>query len=262
MRRRKTLRRGRVNRALKSIFEYPLTIVEAPMGYGKTTAVRDFLDMSGVQVLWTSFYSDGDTMDAFWGRVAAEAGDLDQAAGKRLKSLGNPSNTPHLEALISLVNELEYMPDTTLVIDDAHHAKDILSPELFGRLIEKLPDDFHVVLLTRDTSFLDLAELYAKGLCNIISQQTLRFTDEELHAYCSLMGFRQSEETMSEVSKYTGGWISLAYLILLGFEQGIPIGQSSAINELVEKILYNAYDERYFINTPLPIYNTLRLYCF
>lgn len=243
MKKSKTLKRDRVNRALLSIFEYPLTIVEAPMGYGKTTAVREFLATRGVQVLWTSFYSDSDTREAFWDRVASAAGGFDEMAGKRLKSFGVPSDALHVRAFLSLMNELDYMPDTTLVIDDIHYAKDILRPELFRWFIAELPDDFHIVLITRDTSFLDLAELNAKGLCNIVSQQTLRFTSEELRAYCTLMDFRQGEDTLEKVSKYTGGWISLAYLILLGLEQGIPIGQSSAINDLVEKILYNAYDE-------------------
>lgn len=242
MKKSKILKRERVNRALMSIFEYPLTIVGAPMGYGKTTAVREFLAARGVRVLWTSFYTDSDTAEAFWDRLSAEVAVLDETAGKRLKGLGIPSDTSHLRALISLLDNLEYTPDTTLVIDDAHHAKGMLRAEIFGRLIAELPADFHIVLLTRDTSFLDLAELFAKGLCSILPQRTLCFTDEELRAYCALMGFRQSEDVLKKVGKYTGGWISLAYLILLGLEQGIPMGQSSAINELVEKILYNAYD--------------------
>lgn len=242
MKKSKTLKRDRVNRALMSIFEYPLTIVEAPMGYGKTTAVREFLAARDVPVLWTSFYSDSDSREAFWDRVAVAAGGLNEISGKRLKSYGVPSDAAHLRVLVSLLNDMDYRPDATLVIDDAHHAKGILRTELFGRFITELPDDFHIVLLTRDTSFLDLAELHAKGLCGIVSQQTLRFTGDELRAYCALMDFRQGEDALRKVGKYTGGWISLAYLILLGLEQGIPIGQSSAINELVEKILYNAYD--------------------
>ena len=244
MKKSKTLKRERVNRALESIFEYPLTIVEAPMGYGKTTAVREFLNASGVRVLWTSFYSDSDTREAFWDRVAVTAGSFNEVAGKRLKGFGVPTDALHLRAFLSLVSDIDYLPDATLVIDDIHYAKGILRPELFGRFIAEMPDDFHIVLITRDTSFLGLAELSAKGLCNIISQQTLRFTDEELRAYCKLMDFRQSEDALKKVNRYTGGWISLAYLILLALEQGIPIGQSSAIDELVEKILYNAYDEK------------------
>jgi LuxR family maltose regulon positive regulatory protein len=213
------------------------------MGYGKTTAVREFLAAKGVRVLWTSFYSDSDTREAFWDRVASAAGGFDEIAGKRLKGFGVPTDALHVRAFLALMNDLDYIPDTTLVIDDIHYAKDILRPELFGRFIAELPDDFHIVLITRDTSFLGLAELNAKGLCNIVPQKTLRFTGEELRAYCTLMDFRQGEDALEKVSKYTGGWISLAYLILLGLEQGIPIGQSSAIGELVEKILYNAYDE-------------------
>ncbi len=243
MKKSKTLKRDRVNRALAGILEHPLTIVEAPMGYGKTTAVREFLAAWGVPVLWTSFYSDSDTREAFWDRVAAAADGLDETAGRRLKGFGIPSDPSHLRALVTLLEEMDYKPDTTLVIDDAHHAKGILRTELFGRFVAELPDDFHIVLLTRDTSFLDLAELNAKGLCSIVSQQTLRFTDEELRAYCALMEFHPNEEVLKKVSRYTGGWISLAYLILLGLEQGIPMGRSSAIHELVEKILYNAYDE-------------------
>lgn len=243
MKKSKTLKRERVNRALTSIFEYPLTIVEAPMGYGKTTAVREFLAASDVPVLWTSFYSDGDTTDAFWDRIAAEAGALNETAGKRLKSLGNPSDISHLRALVSLMNDLDYKPNFTLVVDDAHYAKDILRTGLFGQFIARLPDDFHIVLLTRDISFLNIAELSSKGLCNVLPQQTLRFTPEEIRAYSALMGFRSDEDNLRKVSEYTGGWISLAYLLLLGLEQGIPVGQSSAINELVETVLYNAYDE-------------------
>ena len=36
-----------ITEAVGKIFQYPLTIVEAPMGYGKTTAVREFLSKRG-----------------------------------------------------------------------------------------------------------------------------------------------------------------------------------------------------------------------
>ena len=94
MKRRVALKRDRVNRALESIFDYPLTIVEAPIGYGKTTAVREFLALKGTPVIWTSFLSEDDTASSFWERLAAEIGRFDEAAGSRLRSLGVPSDTP------------------------------------------------------------------------------------------------------------------------------------------------------------------------
>lgn len=45
--------------SLNAIIKFPLTIVEAPMGYGKTVAVREFLRGQNATVLWVPFTSDG-----------------------------------------------------------------------------------------------------------------------------------------------------------------------------------------------------------
>ncbi len=244
MKKLKVLKRERVNRALESIFDYPLTIVEAPMGYGKSTAVREFLALKGIPVIWASFLSEDDTARGFWERLANEIGKFDRAAESRLKSLGIPADTPQTAAIISILDEMDYKPNTTLVIDDFHLAKSMRVTALFRRFVMEMPDDFHIVILTRDTTNLDISELSAKGLCNVVSQNTLRFTESEIHDYCGLMGFAAGESEIRKIADYTGGWISLIYLIMLGMERGVPIGRNSAINELVEKVLYNAYDER------------------
>lgn len=244
MKKVKALKRERVNRALESIFDYPMTIVEAPIGYGKTTAVREFLALKGTPVIWTSFLSEDDTASWFWERLAAEIVKFDEAAGVSLKKLGVPSDTPQTAAIISILNEMDYKPNTTLVIDDFHLTKSMRVTALFRRFVMEMPGDFHIVILTRDTSNLEITELSVKGLCNVLPQNTLRFTDREIRDYCVLMGFTAGESELKKISEYTGGWISLIYLIMLGMERGIPVDRNGAINELVEKVLYNAYDER------------------
>lgn len=244
MKKLKALKRERVNSALESIFNYPMTIVEAPIGFGKTTAVSEFLASKGTPVIWTSFLSEDDTSSWFWERLAAEISKFDEAAGISLRKLGVPSNTPQTAAIISILYEMDYKPGTVLVIDDFHLARSMRVTALFRRFVMEMPDDFHIVILTRDTTNLDINELFAKGLCNIVSQNMLRFTDSEIQDYCDLMGFTAGMSEMRKIADYTGGWISLIYLIMLGVERGIPVGLNGAINELVEKVLYNAYDER------------------
>lgn len=239
----KALRRDRVNRALEDIFKYPMTIVEAPMGYGKTTAVREFLDLKGVPVIWTSYLSEDDKASWFWERLATEIGKFDKVAEDRLKSLGVPSDTPQTLMAITIINEMVYQPDTTLVVDDFHLAKGMKMTSLFRRFVMEMPEDFHIVILTRDTTNLDITELYVKGLCNVVSQNTLRFTENEIREYCTLMGYTVGEKEIGKIGGYTGGWISLIYLIILGMERGISVDRNGAINELVEKVLYNPYGE-------------------
>jgi len=244
MKKLKALKRERVNRALESIFDYPITIVEAPIGYGKTTAVREFLALKDTPVIWTSFLPEDDTASWFWERLAAEIGKFDEAAAISLQKLGVPSDTPQTAAVISILSEMDYQPDTTLVIDDFHLARSMRMTALFRRFVMEMPDDFHIVILTRDTTNLDITELSVKGLCNVVTQNTLRFTDNEIRDYCALMGFTAGESEIGKITDYTGGWISLIYLIMLGMERGIPVDRNGAINDLVEKVLYNVYDER------------------
>jgi len=228
---------------LESIFDHPMTIVEAPIGYGKTTAVREFLALKGTPVIWTSFLSEDDTASWFWERLAAEIGKFDEASAISLRQLGVPSDAPQTAAIISILNEMDYQPNTALVIDD-FHLSSMRVTALFRHFVMEMPDDFHIVILTRDTTNLDITELSVKGLCNVVTQNTLRFTDSEIRDYCALMGFTVGENEIRKITDYTGGWISLIYLIMLGMERDIPVGRNGAINELVEKVLYNAYDER------------------
>jgi len=176
----KALKRERVNRALRSIFYYPLTVVEAPVGYGKTTAVREFLASAGSPVLWLSFLSPEDTAAFFWERFAREIGRLDETAAGRLKSLGFPSDAPQAATVLSILGGLEFAENTVFVIDDFHLAKDLMIGSLLRRIVGEQLDNLHMVIITRDTSHLDIAELSAKGLCYILPQHTLRFTDAEI----------------------------------------------------------------------------------
>lgn len=243
MKKLKALKRPRVNRALESIFGYPLTIVEAPMGYGKTTAVREFLAAKGSPVLWLSLLSAEDTATFFWDRLAAEIGRVDEAAGVRLKSLGFPADAPQTANTLTILGDLDYEENTVLVIDDFHFVRGKEIGALLYQIVKEELNNLHIVVITRDTTNLDFVELSAKGLCNILPQQTLRFTGEEIRAYCIQMGLAPAEDEMKKIVEYTGGWISLVYLTLLGMEHGISVGRNSAIDELVEKVLYNPYDE-------------------
>jgi len=181
----KVLKRNRVNRALESIFEYPLTIIEAPIGYGKT-------------VLWISFLSSEDTLSFFWNTLALEIGRLDAPTGVRLKNIGFPADAPQTANVLSILNGLEFDKKTVLVIDDFHLVKGSQISSLLTLIAREQMENLHITVITRDTTNLEISELTAKGLCNILPQQTLCFTDSELRDYCRLMGYRPDETELKK----------------------------------------------------------------
>jgi LuxR family maltose regulon positive regulatory protein len=213
------------------------------MGYGKTTTVRSFLSTRDTPVIWIALLSSEDPASYFWNRFADQAAKLDEAAGKKLKNLGFPSNAPQLANILSILHHAAFGKHTVLVIDDFHLAGDRKIGMFLEAVVKEELYPFHIVLVTRDTTNIDFAEFAARRQCFILSQQELKFSLDEIRRYCSLAGFHPSEKELGEISDYTGGCISLVYLILLGLEKNTPIGLNTTIYELVQRNLYEAYDE-------------------
>jgi len=66
MKKAELLRRKHLDGILTFLYDYPLTIVEAPMGFGKTTAVRSFLKAEKISLLWITFLHAGESVSYFW----------------------------------------------------------------------------------------------------------------------------------------------------------------------------------------------------
>ena len=64
----KILRRERIDQMLEGIFHHPLVVVTAPMGYGKSMAVQEYLKDKECQCLWTAMsYAIGTAASGyFW----------------------------------------------------------------------------------------------------------------------------------------------------------------------------------------------------
>ncbi len=243
MKKQMLLRRKRVESALENIFSYPLTIVEAPMGFGKTTAVREYLTKKGTPTLWLTFPSSENAVSYFWDSISRGAEKLNPDAGIQLEHLGFPSDTFSTSKLFSILDDLNIEEKTTLVMDDYHLVKGTQIGSLLIQIAKNKPRNLSVVIITRDLTYLEFIELFSKGLCQIISQNTIRFTDEEIRDYCAVAGCMPSEGDLKKICEYAEGWISMVYLILVGLQNGIPVGMNVLIDDLVDHALYSIYDE-------------------
>ena len=62
------LNRRRINQKLENIFLYPLSIVHAPLGYGTTPAVSQFLNQYAgtADLVWVSLAGSGGSVEYLW----------------------------------------------------------------------------------------------------------------------------------------------------------------------------------------------------
>jgi LuxR family maltose regulon positive regulatory protein len=82
------LKREQISAELKSLFDYPLTVVVAAMGYGKTTAVRDFLDEEKARYVWLSVESDQASAPHIWNSLTRQLAKTPAGAWQSAKRFG------------------------------------------------------------------------------------------------------------------------------------------------------------------------------
>ncbi len=244
LRKTKFLVRARINTVLSAVYDYPLTILEAPMGYGKTTAVKKFIEAENSQPFWFTFTDLRNSEEAFWNKFADAIIKIDTQAGLALKSLGLPADAPQMEKVLLTLSDVAFGEKFLMVLDDYQLARDMRLNKLILRLAQEELNELHILLITRDTTGIDFVELLSKGLCCILSRQHLKFTPLEIQDYCRIMFESITDADLSKICEYTNGWIAFIYIILLGLENGIPVGMSTTIEEMVEKALFAPYDRQ------------------
>lgn len=213
------------------------------MGYGKTSAVKSFVEAENLKPFWFTFPDLSHSEISFWNQFAEAVGRMNKRAGLALKSLGLPADAPQTEEVIRILSDALYGRRLIMVLDDYHLVRDAGLRKLLMRLALEELDGLHILLITRDTGNIDFVELLAKGLCFLVSREHLKFTGPEARAYCRTMLEDITDEDLEKIRQFTDGWISFIYIALLGLESGIPVGLSTTMEEMVEKALFAPYDK-------------------
>ncbi|OPJ64378.1 helix-turn-helix transcriptional regulator [Clostridium oryzae] len=248
MDRPRRLTRKRINDLLSVIYEFPLTIVEAPAGYGKTTAVNDFLSKHSERHLWISFQKIKESAE-YWRKFIAGLSKMCGDGDSALKNMDYPSDAPQRSKLLTILNKVDFVQPAIVVLDNYELVKDHQLTRLLLEIVEDEIENLHLVILTRDTTEIDFVSLLSKRKCYVISQQQMKFTAEEVRDYCVITNNSVSRDEIEKITDYTGGWISMIYIILFGMKEHIPVGLNSTIDELIEKTLFKILDtdSRHFL---------------
>lgn len=209
--------RPRVVQAFTTTGSTRLVVLSAPPGFGKTSAVIDWLQADGRRAAWLSL----DEADNDPGRIVPY---LVAAIGG---SPGSPAGLAHVDAvdpddmaggLVALLEE----PGAPgiLVLDDFHLVRERSVLTIIEGLLTHLPPDRLLVIVTREDPPLRLSRLRAAGELVELRADHLRFTESEADAFLRLrMGLALPSEAVHALTESTEGWpaiLQLAALSLAG----------------------------------------------
>ncbi|HEU5103453.1 MAG TPA: BTAD domain-containing putative transcriptional regulator [Roseiflexaceae bacterium] len=211
---RRWLRRPRLDRLLANAAEYPVTVVSASAGYGKSSALASFAARGGWPVIWYSLgQTAADPLVFLLHLVHACRKLAPQAGARAVALLEQHSQGTHSwgQALDSLINDLARTLDdeTILVLDDADIDDQAgHTAALIERLIEHAPARLHVLLASRHTpSLASLPILQARGELYTVGERELAFDADEIAAlFEAIEGQALSVAERDAISKQTDGW--------------------------------------------------------
>lgn len=213
-----TLVRGRVSDLLDQGLSTKLTLVSAQAGFGKTTAVANWVHQRCAPglVAWLSLDS-GDVHPAtFWTYVVTALSATNPDIGTGVLPLLEGAGKPTPAMLTELLNRLaELDHDVALVLDDYHLADGPDIAEAVTFLLAHLPPQAHIVLSTRTDPSLPLSRLRARGELVEIRAADLRFTNAEAASYLHSAGVDLDPPEAAILESRTEGWAAALQLAVL-----------------------------------------------
>ena len=215
------VKRNRLVDRLNAGMQRKLTLISAPVGFGKTTLLIEWVTQCKAHehpVVWVSLDKGDNHYQRFWMTII-----------EGLKYIFTPSleglrlefgfEQPFLEEpFTNFINAIasNIQPDFTLILDDYHHITQQHIHEALTFLIANLPDKMHLVISTRYDPPIPLAQLRACDQLVELRSSDLRFTiSEEAEFMRATTGLDLSGEALSQLQERTEGWAAAMQMAAL-----------------------------------------------
>ncbi len=172
--------RPRTRQALDAGSDGALTLVAAPAGYGKTTAVRDWCASRDAAVAWVTLDADDNDPARLWTYVASAVDRVRPGLGRgALQRLSVPGGSIE-DAVDELMNGAAALGTALVVVlDDLHAVTDVECLSSIDRALAHMPANVRMIVATRVDPALNVARLRAAGILAEVRASELVFTAAE-----------------------------------------------------------------------------------
>ncbi|MBV7272082.1 hypothetical protein I6U48_04015 [Clostridium sp. PL3] len=209
-----------INNMLEESLSHKLTIITAPAGYGKTTAVLKWLEGISIPCAWFSIDSDDNDPFTFWSYSCAAlsniSDDIIDTAEYIFESQELFKASAHLSVMIDNLSIIS--SDFFFVLDDFHLITNPVILEGLSYFITYLPSNMHLIITSRVEPALKLAKLSLKEDLVRIQANELRFETEEISKYYETRGYFLPKEDIHKIERYTEGWAAALVAVSLSLK--------------------------------------------
>ena len=235
---------------LLEIRSYPITAITAPSGYGKTTAIKWWdghrqRRLRNSVLYWITVREDD--LLGYWRDFCHLIGENVPSLGRLMESMGVPESGRTINLLIDAWRSTEPDPKRSIyiVLEDLHMLGRHGLTDQLAQVAEDLPPQVHLILISRNNIFKHAQVLKLGRSLLQIPKNIFQLDQEEITAYGRCCGIDIPAQTAHHLADFSGGWISLIYLI---FQVYARTGQwkfnNRDIENLVEEVILSPLNQR------------------
>ncbi|MGH9251649.1 MAG: LuxR C-terminal-related transcriptional regulator [Acidimicrobiales bacterium] len=210
--------RRRLLRALKDASDKRLVLVDAPVGYGKSTLLAQWreAEQGRRSFAWLALTEQDSDPTRLLAHLVASLRQVAPGFGATVEpALGVPGAGPSNDVLPRVLDGLAALPPVVLVLDDYHHLRGRDVHGLMARLLAGLPPTGQLAIACRADPPLPLGRLRAAGAMSEVRADALRFTEEEARRLLASSHIALDPADLSTLVERTEGWPAGIYLATL-----------------------------------------------
>lgn len=221
----------KLSEKLKNISRYPVTLLNAPTGYGKTTILKEYVYKSPYSVSWINVFTN--SKHIFWNELCDNISEIDNSVGTQLLNIGFPNNENDINEIRKALKNISCNEKCFVVIDNVQRIIDDNFILFFSLLAEMNLDDIHFILISQDNIMKNTTD-------NILSitKEDLTYNESDIIQLFNLHGLSISPEDAHRLHKYTEGWICAIYLQMQNYIINGSFDSIDSLDELVEKTVW------------------------
>jgi len=189
-----------------------LTLISAPVGYGKTTLAAEWAHSMVDQVLcaWLSLEDADNDPERFLQYFSSAFSCVDESIYGNINRLViQKQSSITNEWLDGLVNVLSESPKRMIMfLDDYHVISNLEIHQVVEYFLAHQPDNVHLLVTTRQDPPFPLARLRARGQMTEIRARDLRFSSDEAQKFfAQSMNIQLQPDDVETLEERTEGWI-------------------------------------------------------
>jgi len=238
--------RPRLNSLFMEAMKYPIIIVCAGAGYGKTTAVLDFVQEYSATTVWMQLSERDNVGGRFWENFSHSMTLVNNSAfAASVKKLGFPDSNEKLKQYNRIIREHADNKRRIIVFDDCHCIENTDVIRFVEEAIRGLPIGITLFLISRTTPNINIAGLVASNKVFNISEDELRFTENELSQYFREQSISLQPDSLRKIMHDTEGWafalnfIVRSYNKAPGYEGYLRNAMKTNIFKFMETEIWN-----------------------